>query len=255
MALFTDGLINAILDLQNSESSILTVANTAGIDLAGKMMLAQEDITSQLLLFLLRRWTYPEAQWTQRRSRGVTDVVVTAPLRQWHVHKTLALVFRDVYNSQINDRFLGKWNEYEQLAKLSADNYFHMGVGMVADPLRKPPPPQLSTVTGSGSAETYYVAATWVNAAGQESSPSDISQVSTSDGEQVTVAVADPPASASGWNVYAGETPGTVSLQNESPIGINNSWTTTGPPTLGRQIGRGQQPTWFLVDNRVIERG
>src|SRR5271170_3515094 len=105
MALFTDGLINTILDLQNNESATLAVADTAGIDQAGKMTLAQDDIANQILLFLLRRWTYPAVQWTERRTLGVSDVVVTGPLRQWHVHKTLALAYRDVYNSQLNDRY------------------------------------------------------------------------------------------------------------------------------------------------------
>jgi hypothetical protein len=255
MALFTDGLINAIIDLQTNESSILTVASTADVDLAGKMALAQEDITNQLLLFLLRRWANLDAQWAQRRTRGVSDVVVTAPLRQWHVHKTLALVYRDVYNSQVNDRYLGKWNEYEALAKVSCENYFRIGVGIAADPLSKPAPPLLSTGPGGGSAMTYYVAAAWVNAASQESSASEVGQISTSEGEQVTITPANPPPTASGWNVYIGETPDTVTLQNQSPIGINASWTTSGVLAQGRQVGRGQQATWFLVDYQVIERG
>jgi len=255
MALFTDGPISTILDLQNNESSVLTVANTAGIDLTGKLALAQDDIADQVLLFLLRRWTYPEAQWTQRRIRGVCDVVVTAPLRQWHVHRTLALVYRDVYNSQLNNRFFGKWKEYDQLAKVSSDKYLRIGVGLVADPLPKPCAALFVAITGSGATVTYYVAATWVNAAGQESSLSDTGQVATSDDEQLTVALANPPTAASGWNVYMGEAPDALSLQNETPIGVNDSWTTTGPPAQGRQAGRGQQPTWFLVDYRVIERG
>ena len=150
MALFTDGSLSTMLDLQTNESAILTVASTAGIDLAGKMALAQADLTNHILKFLLRRSQYPEAQWTQRRIRGVSDVVVTAPLKQWHVHKTLAFVYRDVYNSQANDRFLGKWKEYEQLARQSCDNYFQVGVGIVADPLSKPSSLLVSTVTGSG---------------------------------------------------------------------------------------------------------
>jgi len=255
MALFTDGLINTILDLQNNESAILAVADTAGIDLAGKMTLAQDDIANQILLFLLRRWTYPAVQWTERRTLGVSDVVVTGPLRQWHVHKTLALAYRDVYNSQLNDRYLGKWKEYDQLGKVSSDRYFQTGVGIVTNPLPKPASLLLTAVIGSGSAVTYYVAATWVNAAGQESSPSDIGEVGTSDGEQVTVAIANPPAAATGWNVYMGDAPDGVSLQNEVPVGIGNSWTTSASPAPGRALGSGQRPSWFLVDHREIERG
>jgi hypothetical protein len=255
MALFTDGPISTTLDLLSEDSAVLAVANTAGIDLGGKMRLAQDDIAIQVLLFLLRRWRYPEVQWTQRQALGVCDVVVTSPLRHWHVQKTLALAYRDVYNSQLNDRYLGKWQEYDRLAAVSSDNYFKMGVGIVAGPLPRPRSALVSTVIGSGALATYYVAATWVNEAGQESSPSDIGQVDTSAGEQVTVALANPPGAAAGWNMYLGATPDTMGLQNETPIAINDSWTTTEPPAQGRLAGRGQEPNWFLVDHQVIERG
>ena len=46
MALFTDGPINLVIDLQNYENAILTVANTEQIDLAGKGALAQGDMAT-----------------------------------------------------------------------------------------------------------------------------------------------------------------------------------------------------------------
>ena len=64
-------------------------------------------------------------------------MVVTEPMRQWHIHKTLVLIYRDAYNNQLNDRYQGKWAEYEALAKASAQTYFQIGVGLVADPVPK----------------------------------------------------------------------------------------------------------------------
>ena len=124
MALFTDGPINGTMDLENYENSILSVANAERIDLAGKSTLAQNEIATELLLFLLRRCRQPDFQWsvTTRQSMGVGDIFVTDPLRRWHAHKTLALVYRDAYNNQLNDRYKGKWKEYEQLAKVSAES-------------------------------------------------------------------------------------------------------------------------------------
>jgi hypothetical protein len=254
MALFNDGPVSTTLDLQNYESGILSVASTEGIDLAGKMTLAQEEIANGLILFLLRRLTVRDYQWNLRRVRGTYDVVVTKPLQQWHALKTLALVYRDAYNNQLNDRYLNKWNEYERLAKASSDTYLQIGVGLVADPLPKPAAPLLSVVTGSGAGATYYVAVTWTNAGGQESSPSDIETITTADGQQMVVAVANPPATGSGWNIYADLAPDTISLQNAVPIDLSESWT-LGTLVEGRAVGTGQQPTWFFVDHRVIERG
>lgn len=255
MALFTDGPISVTMDLQNYESSILSVASTEGIDLAGKMALAQDDIANQVMTFLLRRVPVQDYLWNLRRAKGVSDVVVTPALRQWHAHKTLALVYRDAYNNQLNDRYLGKWKEYEQLAKISSENFLQIGVGVVADPIQKPAVAVLSTVAGPGSGATYYVVATWVNRAGQEGSPSDVAQITTADGQQLVAGVADPPANASGWNVYVGPAPDSVSRQNDLPIGTSGRWTLTVPLRSGSPAGEGQPPTWFFVDHRVIERG
>jgi hypothetical protein len=254
MALFNDGPISATMDLQNYENGILGVANTEGIDLAGKIALAQDEIANELTLFLLRRPELSDFRWSMRRARGTSDIVVTAPLKQWHALKALAMVYRDAYNNQLNDRYLNKWNEYEQLARKSAETYLKSGVGLVADPLPRPAVPILSAVAGPGSASTYYVAVTWTNAAGQESSPSDLGVMTTADAQQMAVRVVNPPSSASGWNVYAGAAPDAIGLQNEAPVGLSEQWTLTAVMP-GSPAGSGQQPTWFCVDRQVMERG
>ena len=254
MALFNDGPINSTIDLQNYESGILSVASTEGIDLSGKMALAQDQIANELMIFLLRRLPVWDYRWNLRRARGTSDVVVTGPLKQWHAHKTLAMVYRDAYNNQLNDRYLNKWNEYESLAKLSSDTYLQIGVGLVAEPLPRPATPVLLAASGPGSASTYYVAVTWTSASGQESGLSDIATITTADGEQMMVAVVGPPAAGSGWNVYVGQSPDGISLQNATPLGLGDNWTMVAL-TQGRSAGTGQLPTWFFVDHRVIERG
>lgn len=257
MALFTDGPINGTLDLQNYENAILEVAAAEHIDLAGKSALAQSEIATELMLFLLRRFRLPDFQWTitVRRAIGVGDVVVTEPLRQWHAHKTLAMVYRDAYNNQLNDRYQGKWNEYEKLAKTSEQNYFQIGVGLAAGPISKASVPVLTTVLGTATAATYYVRVAWVNQAGQEGSPSDAAQFTTTEGQQLVVTAVNPPANATGWNAYAGAAPDATALQNSSPIAIGSTLTLTTGLKQGARPSQGQQPTWFLVDQRLIERG
>ena len=104
MALFNDGPISTAADLQQYENSILTVASTENIDLAAKLLLAQQDLANEVALFLLRRprrrdYSLWDDSSASPRSRHLTDVVVTDPLRKWHVHRTLALVYRDAYNN------------------------------------------------------------------------------------------------------------------------------------------------------------
>jgi hypothetical protein len=257
MALFTDGPLISTEDLQKCENSILNLASVENIDLAGKIALAQGEIANLLLLFLLRRLPLRnvlDLPWAQR-TRDVGDVVVTEPLRQWHVHKALALVYRDAYNNQLNDRYQGKWTEYDQLAKASSQSYFRIGVGVVANPIAKASIPLLSATAGIGSGGTFYAAVAWVNGAGQEGNASNIAEITTSDGQRVVISAVNPPVNATSWNAYAGMSPETISLQNSVPIGINSSWTMILGLQQGIPPGKGQTATWFLVDNHVIQRG
>ena len=49
MALFNDGPISTAADLQQYENSILTVASTENIDLAAKILLAQQDLANEVV--------------------------------------------------------------------------------------------------------------------------------------------------------------------------------------------------------------
>lgn len=260
MALFNDGPISTAADLQQYENSILTVASTENIDLAVKLMLAQQDVANQIVLFLLRRPNRCEySLWDDAAGfqslRDLTDVVVTEPLQQWHIHRTLALVYRDAYNNQLNNRYQGKWAEYEVLAKASARTYFQIGVGLVANPVPQATAPVLTTVMGTAAGGTFYVAVTWVGTGGQEGAPSAFAQLGTSNGERLYVTVGNPPQNATTWNVYVGTTPTALTLQNAEPLETGIGWTMNSPPNAGVALPTGQLPTWFAVDHRVIERG
>ncbi len=258
MALFNDGPVISTADLETYENGIFSIASVETIDLAGKIALAQSDIANQILLFLTRRMRRGgglDGPWNFRRRRDVNDVVVSEPLQQWHAHHTLAMVYRDAYNNQLNDRYLGKWTEYQKLAKASSQRYFQLGVGVAADPIPKAAVPALSTISGIGSAGTFYVEVTWINQAGQEGGASDMSQITTSDGQQLVVAALSAPSNAAGWNTYVGLSPETIGLQNSAPIGINAGWTMAVGLQNGVQPGEGQAATWFFVDHREMQRG
>jgi hypothetical protein len=260
MALFNDGPISTAADLQQYENSSLSVASTENIDLGSKLMLAQQDLANEVVLCLLRRpQRCDHSLWNDSSgflsSRDLANVVVTDPLRTWHVHKTLALVYRDAYNNQLNNRYQGKWAEYEVLAKASARTYFQIGVGLVANPVPQAAAPVLTSVPGTAAAGSFYVAVTWVGTTGQEGAPSNLVQSGTSDGQQLYVTVSNPPQDVTTWNVYVGTTPTTLALQNGEPLATSTSWTMTSALSAGVSLPTGQQPTWFAVDHRVIERG
>ena len=225
--------------------------------MGGKSALAQSEIAAELELFLLRRFRQPDLLWsvTFRRTIGVGDVVVTDPLRRWHALKTLALVYRDAYNNQLNDRYKGKWAEYEQLAKASAQTYLQIGVGLVSGPIPKAALPTLSATPGTGPAATYYVAVAWANSTGQLGAASEVAQLTTATGQLLVIAAVNPPPNATGWNAYVGASPESTTLQNSAVIALGSTWTLTATLQTGAVSGKGQNPTWFLVDQRLIERG
>jgi hypothetical protein len=101
----------------------------------------------------------------------------------------------------------------------------------------------------------FYVAATWVNESGDEGAPSDIVQLTTSNGQQLVVTVSGPPLNVTSWNAYVGVSPSSLNLQNQSPLGTSSIWTMSSGLNPGTPLPSGQRATWFVVDHRVIERG
>jgi hypothetical protein len=253
MTLFTDGPIGGLQDLQRYENSILNVASTESIDLSAKLELAQAELGNQVLLFILRH-ALRDTKAAVRMSVGLGDVVVTDPLKQWHALATLSMVYRDAYNNQLNDRYLGKWNEYRQLAQSASTQYLQLGVGIVADPVIKAASPVLVPIAGAGTGGSYFVAVSWVNHEGQEGAISDVQEGTADVGMQVEVSAVNPPSNAVSWNVYAGVAANDISLQNDTPIPVDNTWVL---PTIGK--GRspvdGQTPERYLTHDRLLQRG
>ena len=222
MALLTDGNPNDTEALRVFETAILDVAKVETIDLDAKLGLATEEISQDVLDVLL---DHTRAQYSltqlplggERRRMGVADVVVTPQMKRWQALHTLAVVYRDAYNNQLNDRYRNKWEEYRELARGARERTLAFGIGLVATPVPRPGTPVLGTAAGALAQTTYYVQVSWVSAAGQEGSVSAMTTFETTDNSVLTVAAVNPPGVAAGWNVYLGLTVSTVTLQNSAP--------------------------------------
>lgn len=255
MALLTDGLINTNGDLQKYENGILDLASTEAIDVSAKAMLAQDEIATELQLFLNRT-----SHWDPRFFVGqrfdINQVVVTGPLRRWHAYRTLALVYQDAYNNQLNDRYKGKWTEYDKLSAAAAKTLFEVGAGMVYQPLPKAPEPSLSMVPMAVTGTNYFARISWVSASGQEGAASDVVHATSGDGSAVQLTPPISPAAVELWNVYAGTGPDNVQLQNSAPLKISDSWMLPSSGLRnGRLPGTGQSPGWWVLDRHVLPRG
>ena len=253
MALFMDGPISNIDDLAGQDSQLLDVANVEGIDVTRKLGLAQDEVAVDLDTLLMRLSYTEQPLWTA--TPKIAGVVVTPPLKMWHTFRALKMVYADAYNSQLNDRYAGKRDQFHSRAQWAYEKLVQTGVGMVSDPIPQAAVPTVTAVSGGLEDGTYYVTMAWTNRAGEEGA-SAVPTTITTVGSSLLVQPGNAPPNAAGWKVYVGGTPGSMVLQNESPITIGQRWLQPNAlTTVGPAPGFGQTPDWMRPVPRVIPRG
>jgi hypothetical protein len=255
--LLTDGSPNTTEDLRVYESAILDVSSEEKINLDAKLRLATEELSEIVLNILLDHSSIVTGGDMLRRTKGVSDVVVTRQLKRWHALYTLAIFYRDAYNNQLNDRYLGKWNEYLLLARSARETTLQYGIGLVNTPIPEPGTPVLGSVPGLLAATVYYVQITWVSATGAESNPSKATAFEAPVASLLTVTNGtNVPAVATAFNVYVGLTDCPLTLQNSAPIPIGGTFTEASSGLVtGVAVGMGQAPDLYITGGSVLRRG
>src|SRR5208283_586226 len=172
MALFTDGPASSMEDLTAQDSQLLDVASVEGIDVTQKMALAQDEL-ALVLNALLTRLSSAEHLLRLAADSNLGSVVVTPALKLWHTFRSLEMVYSDAYNSQLNDRYAGKRDQFHLSAKSAYDMLVAAGIGVASVPV---PRAAIPTVTAAAPPApgtplpdgTYYVTVAWVNAGGED---------------------------------------------------------------------------------------
>jgi len=250
MALFTDGAVANIEALKGHDTQLLNVATVEDIDVTRKLALAHEEISVELVGLL------EQAMQSGRLAAppSIDQIVVTTPLKLWHVFRTLEMVYRDAFNSQLNDRYGGKRDEYRDMAKWAYGNLIQRGLGMVTNPVKQATTPELRQSAGTLADGTYYVAITWTNAVGDEGASSTPAMIEVSDGSFAVET--RPTADVAGWNVYCGTSPSRMTIQNGLALAPGQAWIQSDAvSTAGRLAGNGQTATYWLQVPRMIQRG
>ena len=254
MALFTDGPTSSIEDLIAQDSQLLDVASTEGIDVTRKLALAQEDVGVELTVLLAKLSFADQAFWMPSQP-NLGAVVVTPALKRWHTYAALELVYRDAYNSQLNDRYAGKRDQFHQMAQWACEKLIQTGVGLVLGPVPRAATPLVTAIPGALADGTYYISIAWVNASGEEGA-SAVPAALTIAASTLQVQPGPAPANAANWNVYIGTEEATMVRQNESPISAGELWRQDGAlATAGCTPGTGQEPAYLKPLPRVIQRG
>jgi hypothetical protein len=254
MALFTD-VISTIQDLMVQDSSVLATAQAENIDLNQKLELAQQELGIELTTLLQRSNTHDWQFWLQPDLQ-LNNIVVTPPLQLWNVFQTLTLVYQDAYFNQLNDRYQGKRDQFQQLAKWAMDKLIQTGLGIVSDPIPQAAPPQLTSIPGGQPAMTYCARVSWLNVEGEEGQASNPSSLTTAAGNALVAQPVNQPANATAWYVYVGLSATAMALQNTQPMTLGQIWVQAGPvSTLGQAPGNGQAPDYLRALPRLIQRG
>lgn len=249
MALVLDGTISTVEDLRALDSAILETSTGEGIDLTRKLRVAEEAVQLELAVFLLRA-----ANQNGVSGPGVDlgSVLVTNPLRRWHSLRTLVEVYSDAYNSQFNDRYLGKWKHYLKLTRETSDLLFDYGVGIASNPIPRAPRPMVAEAGTGGPVTEYVVRIVWRGRYGTAGSASEATVFPAPNGEVIAVSAEPAPSAAIGFDVLAGESEAALTVQNSSVIAVGQTWTM---PTSGLVGGPApaseQQPSHYIRRNRT----
>jgi hypothetical protein len=252
MALLQDGPISSLEDLRTYESSLLDTATVESVSLSNKIALAQQEVENEILRFLIQQLEPTESVTPSK----LAQVVATEPLRRWHALRTLAVFFRDVHHNQLNDRYRAKWEAYETEARAAARLLWEVGVGLVRSPLKRPEPPALTTLFSDEEFPQVLFKVSWVVGSNEESAVSDAELFAPLVPEQPQLTVANPPARATGWHVYAGPTEQLLTRQTATAVELTEPWVLPSSVLVeGPPAPFGQAPDHYVRLQRLLFRG
>lgn len=248
MALFVDGEVSAIQDLEAYDSSIQALSVAEGVNLNAKLLLASNEIGIELEEFLQKR--------AGARTGMLTHVVVTPALKQWHTVHALGLIYADINGNHASQRYEDKLTQCRAMAKRAASQLFQVGIGVVDTPIGKASAPLITESTGPLDQAGYLVQVSWTNRFGEAGAPSVLAAVTLETGGGFTVTVTVVPTAVVGFNVYAGRADQQPTKQNAIPVVIGAEWRVPSTGLVeGAQPSTGQDPNWFVRNDRVLQRG
>ena len=145
---------------------MLDVASTEAIELSSKLAVAQRDLGYDLSSFLTGAGV----------GIDLSRVVVTESTPRFALRPIrLAAVYRDAYNTHLNDRYLGRWKEFAKASERGLLRLLANGIGISAAPMPRAEAPVVETLsTGGLSGGSYSVQILWQHLAGnvgEKSSP------------------------------------------------------------------------------------
>jgi hypothetical protein len=257
MGLFMDGPAITIDDLIAEDSGLLITAQTVGINVTSKLGLAMSEVQSELETLLLRLQSAVSVLGLIQPP-GIGQVVVTPDLARWEKMQALMMVYRDASYTQLIDRYKSKWDMFTALNQAARSQFISNGIGLVTSPVPQAAIPIVGTesVSSTQAGGTFYACVTWVNAAGQDGSPSAAASIVVPANNLMTVMTTGAPANAVGFNVYVGTVLAMMTLQTSVVLPVGSTFTYIPGISSGSQLpGTGQVPDYVKALPATIMRG
>ena len=255
MPLFSDGSISEIDDLRAYDAGVLEVASAEQIDLGAKLGVATTELGIELEEFLCKRTGRQSGSINQAQA-SLSHIVVTPALKHWHTLRALSLIYGDARGGHLNSLYEGKWKECKLRDKWAAETLLRTGIGLVHIPVARAEAPEIRTIQGVTPPATYLVKIAWKNMAGESGAPSETAVVILSEAGILGVSAVNPPSNAVGFDVYVGYSGAKITKQNQTTVEPEQEWIM--PETglvAGVEITAGQEPGWWLREDRILQRG
>jgi hypothetical protein len=255
MALLTDGALTSITELTGYDSAVLDVAAIENISLDAKTHLAQEEITLELESFLLHQSGW-RTQLPNGASSAVNHIVASPALKRWHALKTLYLFYADAYHRQLNDRYRGKQEQLERMARQAKELLLLTGVDLVHHPVPRASSPTVWSGPMGSLSGVFMVQVQWVDHQGRTGAPSEWVQVTLEPNGAIHVSAPPAPNPAiGGYHIYVRTPEESYGRQTEIAVAPHVIWSSPGPLQQGPEAGDGQRPEFQVRLSRVLPRG
>ncbi len=201
MALLIEQNISCLADwlAYDSKLGILSEQEAASVEKKGE--LAQREIQTEVLAFLLRNSSQDESLTRLLLDRAT----VTEPIKRWHIFLTLALYYADVASLQASSLHRDQSRYFELKADEARDQTYATGVGIVDVPVARGQVPEILSSNTEDSNRLIRARVKFQNAAGIEGSPSEEFSVRIPTTGNSTLRFTSLPNSVAGWRVYVSE--------------------------------------------------
>jgi len=150
MALFTDGPASSMEDLTAQDSQLLRRGRRRGNRRGQKLALAQDELALELDALVdqveLRGPVVMACAPAESRQRGGNAGAENCGTP----FAGLEMVYSDAYNSQLNDRYAGKRDQFHARAKWAYETLVSAGIGVASVPV-----PRAAMPTGHGGARHF----------------------------------------------------------------------------------------------------